>query len=214
MSEIFNNPISRIKPKLLREQKTEALLVFIRTLLEQYFQDLDKNKIYLKMETNEDNNTVVETLKVLLAQLQATVVNSIYLRDTLDDAYKSRDLMLLAKKEEAMMFYYGVLIKQTEVSLVQGQNWIPEQFIICLLSEWILEEEKSALLYPFLEMIDYTSILSIYDNVVLQAKKDNDLNKIISIKHMYEMSHDLIMKLKYSTYKINTQRISKTRKKK
>jgi len=111
MSEIFNNPISRIKPKLLREQKTEALLVFIRTLLEQYFRDLDKNKIYLKMETTEDNNTMVETLKVLLSQLQATVVNSMYLRDILEGASKSRDLMLLAKKEEAMMFYYGVIIK-------------------------------------------------------------------------------------------------------
>ena len=209
-----NDPISRIKPKLLREQKTEALLVFIRTLLEQYFHDLDKNKIYFKMGTNEDNNTIAETLKVLLAQLQATVVNSTYLRDISEDASKSRDMMLLAKKEEAMMFYYGAIIKQTEVSLAQGQNWIPEQLIICLLSEWILEEEKSILLYPFLKMINYTSILSRYDNVVLQAKKDNDLNKIISIKHMYEMSHDLITKLKNANYKINTQRISKTRKKK
>ena len=31
---INSNPKNRIKPKLLREQKTEALLVFIRTTLE------------------------------------------------------------------------------------------------------------------------------------------------------------------------------------
>ena len=33
----------RIKPKLLREQKTEALLVFIRTTPEQYFKDIVEN---------------------------------------------------------------------------------------------------------------------------------------------------------------------------
>ena len=33
---------NRIKPKLLRDIKTEALLAFIRTTLEEYFKELDK----------------------------------------------------------------------------------------------------------------------------------------------------------------------------
>ena len=32
---------NRVKPKLLRDIKTEALLVFIRTTLEQSFQQID-----------------------------------------------------------------------------------------------------------------------------------------------------------------------------
>lgn len=209
-----NNPFNRIKPKLLREQKTEALLVFIRTVLEENFVDSDNNKIYFKMATDEDNKLVEETLTVLLSQLQETVVNSAYLNYVTKTASKSRDMMLLAKKEEAMMVYYGAIVTQTELALAKGQNWIPEQLIICLLSEWILEEEKSVLLYPFLKTVDYTSILSRYDLVIAQAKKDEDYNEIILIKNMYKVSHELIMKLKNTTYKINTQRVSKSRKKK
>ena len=66
---INQNPTNRIKPTRLREQKTEALLVFIRTILEQYFKD-----IY--------------------------------------------------KKEEPLIVYYDTIIKQIEVSLLQGQNFI------------------------------------------------------------------------------------------
>ena len=210
---IINNPIRRIKPKLLREQKTEALLVFIRTTLEQYFIDLDKNKIHFKMGTDEDNKIIEETLQNLLLNLQETVVNSSYLRSITQTAEKSKSMMLLAKKEEAMMVYYNAIIKQIELSLSQGQNWIPEQLIMCLLSEWILEEERSMLLYPFLNTVNYTSILSRYDRVLIQAKKDEDWNKVKSIKNMYGVSHELIIRLKKTTYKINQKRVSKTRKK-
>jgi len=124
---INNNQKNRIKPKLLREQKTEALLVFIRT--------------------------------------------------------------------------------------TQEQNWIPEQLVICLLSEWILEEEKSTILYPFLKDIDYTSLLSLYDKVIIQAKKDEDWNKTLAVKTMYKVASELIQRLKNTTYKVNTKRVSKSRKK-
>ena len=39
LMNLLNCP-NRIKPKLLREQKTEALLVFIRTTLEQSFKEI------------------------------------------------------------------------------------------------------------------------------------------------------------------------------
>ena len=54
-----NNCKNRVKPKLLREQKTEALLVFIRTTLEQYFKDLhyDIEEKSVKTIENKDDGT-------------------------------------------------------------------------------------------------------------------------------------------------------------
>ncbi len=208
----ITNCKNRIKPTQLREQKTEALLVFIRTTLEQYFKDLADSKIHFQMGTNEDNKIVDKTLQTLLNKLQETVVNSTYLRSITLTASKSKSMMMLAKKEEPLMVYYNSIVKQIELSLSQGQNWIPEQLVICLLSEWILEEEKSTVLYPFLKDIDYTSLLSRYDTVTIQAKKDEDWNKTLAIKTMYQVASELIQKLKNTTYKINTKRISKSRK--
>jgi hypothetical protein len=209
-----NNCKNRVKPKLLREQKTEALLVFIRTTLEQYFKDLDINKIHFQMGNDEDNKIIDDTLKTLLDNFQQTVVNSSYLRSITTIASKNQAMMMLAKKEEPLMVYYDAIIKQIELSLSQGSNWIPEQLVICLLSQWILEEEKSTALYPFLNDIDYTALLSRYDLVLIQAKKDEDWNKVLVIRNMYKVADELIQRLKNTTYKLNTKRVSKSRKKK
>ena len=209
-----NNCKNRVKPKLLREQKTEALLVFIRTTLEQYFKDLDINKIHFQMGNDEDNKIIDDTLKTLLDNFQQTVVNSSYLRSITTIASKNQAMMMLAKKEEPLMVYYDAIIKQIELSLSQGSNWIPEQLVICLLSQWILEEEKSTALYPFLNDIDYTALLSRYDLVLNQAKKDEDWNKVLVIRNMYKVADELIQRLKNTTYKLNTKRVSKSRKKK
>jgi len=208
---INQNCPNRIKPKLLREQKTEALLVFIRTTLEQYFNDVDSDKVHFQMGSKEDIQILHKNLKMLLDNLQDTVVNSTYLRSVSIMANKNKAIMLIAKKEEPLMVYYNAIIKQIEVSLAQGQNWIPEQLVLCLLSEWILEEEKSTILYPFLSSIDYVEILNRYELLRIKAKKDEDWNKTAAIMSMYKVANDLIDKLKKTTYKVNTKRVSKTR---
>lgn len=210
---INQNCPHRIKPKLLREQKTEALLVFIRTTLEQYFSDVKNDKVHFQMGSKEDIEILHKNLKMLLEHLQDTVVNSSYLRSISLMANKNQAIMLIAKKEEPLMVYYNAIIKQIEKSLDQGQNWIPEQLVLCLLSEWILEEEKSTILYPFLNNIDYVEILNRYDLLRIEAKEDEDWNKTAAIMSMYKVANDLIDKLKNTTYKINTKRVSKSRKK-
>jgi len=44
----------RIKPSLLRDVKTEALIVFARTALERYFTELDQANVETACETDED----------------------------------------------------------------------------------------------------------------------------------------------------------------
>ena len=204
---------NRIKPKLLREQKTEALLIFIRTTLEQYFIDLDNNKVHFLMGSKEDNEVLESTLRKLLLQLQDCVVNSTYIRSIISSSHISQAMSILAKKEEPVMVYYDAIINQLQKSLIQGQNWIPEQLVVCLLSEWIIEEEKSTILYPFLKEIKYLELLSRYDKIRLKSKEQKDWNKTAAIMNMYKVGSDLILKLKNTTYKINTKRVSKTRKK-
>jgi len=53
---------NRIKPKLLRDVKTEALLVFIRTTLEDYFSQIEKSGYYFQLGNEEDNQLVSSQL--------------------------------------------------------------------------------------------------------------------------------------------------------
>lgn len=199
---------NRVKPKLLRDIKTEALLVFIRTTLEQSFHQIDTTGYYFILGNNEDNDIVYLSLKKLLEQLEDTVINSTYLRSLIENSHKSATIKMLAKKEEPLMVYYDTLVKALESSLVNGSFWIPELVVISLLSEWIIEEEKTAYFYPYLKDIDYMDLINRYDN----SKKDLDNEKKEIIMNMYKISSKLIDKLKKVEYKINANR-KKTKRK-
>lgn len=193
---------NRIKPKLLRDVKTEALLVFIRTTLEEYFIQLNKGTHYFELSNKEDDEFINSNLKKLLEQLQDTVINSSYLRSLIENANKNSTLKILAKKEEPLMIYYDTLVKTIEVNLSNGSYWIPELIVICLLSEWTIEEEKSTYFYPYLSDIDYMDLINRYDN----AKKNLDKDKRDIVMNMYKISSKMIEKLKEVEYKINTTR--------
>ena len=193
---------NRIKPKLLRDIKTEALLVFIRTTLEQSFQQIDNIGYSFELGNDKDKELVYSSLKKLLEQLQDTVINSTYLRSLIENSHKNSTLKLLAKKEEPLMIYYDTLVKTIEVCLPNGSFWIPELVVISLLSEWIIEEEKTAYFYPYLKDMNYLDLINRYDN----SKKDLDNEKKEIIMNMYKISSKLIEKLKKVEYKINTNR--------
>ncbi len=199
---------NRIKPKLLRDIKTEALLVFIRTTLEQSFYQIDNIGYSFELGNDKDKELVYSSLKKLLEQLQDTVINSTYLRSLIENSHKNATLKLLAKKEEPLMIYYDTLIKTIEVCLPNGSSWIPELVVISLLSEWIIEEEKTAYFYPYLKDMNYLDLINRYDN----SKKDLDNEKKEIIMNMYKISSKLIEKLKKAEYKINTSRKKSKRK--
>jgi hypothetical protein len=204
----MTNCKNRIKPKLLREVKTEALLVFIRTTLEDYFKRLEKQEIVLTIGDDKENLLVSNILRELLSCLQQNIVDSIYLQNIMENYTKNLMVRKLAKQEEPLMVYYDSLVKGLEKNFNNGQFWMPELMVICLLSEWIIEEEKSTHLFPFLNKIDYLHILNIYEKE--KMKVDNERKDIIM--NMYKVSSYLISNLKNCKYKMNTQRKSKKRK--
>ena len=97
------------------------------------------------------------------------------------------------------MVYYDSLVKTIERLLKDGNLWIPELIVIALLSEWIIEEEKSTYFYPFLNDINYLDLLSRYDNAKIGLDKDK---KEIML-NMYKISSTLIEKLKNTKYKVS-----------
>lgn len=196
---------NRVKPKLLREMKTEALLVFIRTTLEEYFIKLDNEEIKSQIGSDEDIEFVSLSLRELLSNLQESVVSSTYLRSLIANMHKNSALKMIAKKEEPLMVYYDSIIKALEKKFYNGQYWMPELVVISLLSEWIIEEEKSIFLYPFLGDINYLELLNIYDKTKLNL--DDEKREIIM--NMYKISSYLILKLKESHFKVNNQRRNK-----
>lgn len=196
---------NRVKPKLLREMKTEALLVFIRTTLEEYFIKLDNQEIKSQIGSDEDIEFVSLSLRKLLSNLQESVVSSTYLRSLIANMHKNSALKMIAKKEEPLMVYYDSIIKALEKKFYNGQYWMPELVVISLLSEWIIEEEKSTFLYPFLGDINYLELLNIYDKTKLNL--DDEKREIIM--NMYKISSYLILKLKESHFKVNNKRRNK-----
>lgn len=199
---------SRIKPKLLREQKTEALLVFIRTTLERHFKLLEKNDLeFPEFGTKEDTEYIYEQLNILNEKLKECVVNASYLQSLIANSGKSKILSTLALKERPMMVYYDSLAKTIEKQMPNGTKWIPELLVICLISQWILEEERSTYLYPFLDELDYIDLIDRFD----KAKRNETDEKKDVIMNMYKLATVLIENLNKASYK--SQGSSKKKKK-
>jgi len=200
-----NNCKNRVKPKLLREQKTEALLVFIRTTLEQTFSEIKEKASYTEIGSPEDTKYIYDILETLNNQLKECVVNSSYLQSIIINADKSPFFKAVAKKEEPLMTYYDAIVQSITKNLPSGTLWMPELMVIALLSQWILEEEESVYLYPFLKDIDYLKVMERFD----KAKLDETKDKKDIVMNMYKLSTKLIDSLKSATYKSNIHRKSK-----
>ena len=182
-------------------------MVFIRTTLEQTFNEIKDKGSYTQIGSDEDTKYIYDILKTLNTQLQESVVNASYLQSIISNSGKSPFFKSLAKKEEPLMTYYDAIVQSIAKNLPSGTLWIPELMVIALLGQWILEEEKSVYLYPFLEDIDYLQVMNRFD----KAKLDETKDKKDIVMNMYKLSTKLIDSLKNSTYKINIHRKSKKR---
>lgn len=200
---------NRIKPRMLRDVKTEALLVFARTALERFFVNLDENNLHPTIGTDADTYYVYTTLKELRDTLQECVVNVDYLITLVQSAKKYPELGKFAKREEPLIAYYDVMAQKVANYFLDKPAYIPEFLVICTLSHWIIEEEKSIALYPFLNDYDFLRLIDIFETYRSDFKKDN---KCI-ITDIHTVSLKIVEKLKTKKYKVNNQRVSKTRKK-
>jgi len=206
---INTNCKNRIKPTLTRDMKTEALLVFARTALERFF-ERNKDLAFAKLGTIEETKIVYATLWDLKQKLQDTVVNVEYLINLTNSAKTQTNLKELVKFEEPLITYYDAMAKRVEFHIPKERVFMPEFLVICTLCHWLVEEEKSISLYPFLKNYDFLYLIERFEVTALE-NKDDDIKNIMDI---YRVSTDLIETLKKTKYRYNKDRVSKTRKKK
>ncbi|WP_246153805.1 MULTISPECIES: hypothetical protein [Sulfurimonas] len=195
---------------MLNSVKTEAILVFSRTALERYFTEVEENDFELKVGTKEETEYVYTTLRYLTAKLQEVVVNVDYLLNLVQSAKTYPELRKIAKLEEPLINYYDAMAQQVSIYYKDKPAYMPEFLIICILSHWILEEEKSTDLYPFLKEIDFTELFYIFEKNREEFVKDD----VCVVSDILNIATQTVEKLKKTKYKANTNRISKTRKKK
>lgn len=184
---------------MLREKKTEALLIFVRTTLEDTFRESDLlNVEYLNCQ-KENLDFIEMKLKTLLDYLQQNVNNANSFISISKKIKQDHKAFYLLKQQEATFTYYRSLVNGLEYHLHKQDKWIPELVVIALLSEWILEEEKSIKSYPFLNNFDFVFLLEKYEE--LRKLSTNEEKEMIM--KMFKLSSDLISRLKKSTIKKN-----------
>ncbi|MDD2640973.1 MAG: hypothetical protein WCY75_08850 [Sulfurimonadaceae bacterium] len=199
-----------IKVKLLRDIKTDALMIYIRSVLEEIVSKIDKNEYSINLGYKEFNDEIRNNVLFLLAKLQQNVLNANELKNIIIIEQNKRSNTRLLPDDEALILYFNTLVKEIETILNDGQPWIPEQVIFALLSEWVIEENKSTYFYPFLNEIDYLKLLNYYEQI---AKEEIETDIKSNVLKMYNIASRMIQKLKNCKYKIN-RRKSKQRVKK
>ena len=204
-----NNP-PQICIKLLRDIKTDALLIYIKTVIEELLENIKNEKYKIDLGYEEFNKEIEKNIVELNTKLDKTIINAYELKSFMAYQQLKQSNHKLLPNDEALVFYYNTIVKQIETQLVEGELWIPEQIVLALLSEWVLEEEKSTIFYTFLNDFDYLKLLAFYEKARNNEKNSNLKQNIIK---MYQISSSMIKKLKYSKYKINSTRKSKMRKK-
>ncbi|MDD2886780.1 MAG: hypothetical protein PHY66_03185 [Aliarcobacter sp.] len=196
--------------KLLRDIKTDALLIYIKTVIEELLENIEKDKYKIDLGYEEFNKEIEKNIIELNKELDKTIINAYELKSFMTYQQARQVNHKLLPNDEALVFYYNTLVKQIETQLLEGDLWIPEQIVLALLSEWILEEEKSIIFYSFLNNFDYLKLLGYYEIARNNEKNTNLKGNIVK---MYQISSSMIKRLKNSKYKINSSRKSKMRKK-
>ena len=204
------NTPAQICIKLLRGIKTDALLIYIKTVIEELLENIKNETYKIDLGYENFNKKIEENIIELNIKLDKTIINAYELKSFMAYQQMKQTNHKLLPNDEALVFYYNTIVKQIETQLKEGELWIPEQIVLALLSEWVLEEEKSTIFYTFLNDFDYLRLLSYYETA---RNNEKNINLRENIIRMYQISSSMIKRLKNSKYKINSSRKSKMRKK-
>ena len=204
------NTPAQICIKLLRDIKTDALLIYIKTVIEELLENIKNETYKVDLGYENFNKEIEENIIELNIKLDKTIINAYELKSFMAYQQMKQTNHKLLPNDEVLVFYYNTIVKQIETQLKEGELWIPEQIVLALLSEWVLEEEKSTIFYTFLNDFDYLRLLSYYETA---RNNEKNINLRENIIRMYQISSSMIKRLKNSKYKINSSRKSKMRKK-
>lgn len=110
-----------IKIKLLRDIKTDALLIYIKTVIEELLENIKNETYKIDLGYQEFNNEIEENIRKLNEELSLTIINAYELKAFISyQQVKNRNQKLLPN-DEALIFYYNSLVKQIETQLLSGE---------------------------------------------------------------------------------------------
>jgi hypothetical protein len=195
--------------KIFRDIKTEALLVYIKTLCNDYIKKIENEDYKIDLGNPTYNEEITQAIYFLKNNFSSSVFDAYELKLFVDSYLKEARKKILPPQYNALLYFYNNIVSEFDKSFKAGDIWIPEQVIFSLLSEWIYEEEKSVKRYPYLLDIDYFKLLGYFENARNNETQD-DMKQ--NIRFMYEISSGVINKLKH--LKLNKTTKSKTKRKK
>lgn len=197
----------------LQKLKLDTLLIIVHHLLKDY-----KN-IKLDMDTND-----VKYIQSNLKNLKEYLDNNIVSGETLSYIFQNQNQSELMKKIcinlEPMRAYYKFLINIFSSKIQKGSLFIPEILALSLIQTYKKEFEKSFVSYDFLDMFPTEKILTLYNKNNIKLKKqlaneqETSMWKVrTNLDEMYDISEIMIKKYMNFNFKVNSSRISKSRKK-
>lgn len=197
----------------LRKLKLDTLLIIVNHLLSDY------EKMQLPKGEGE-TKVILNHIRSLKEYLD----NNIITPDTMFYIFQNENKSLLLKKIstniQPMRAYYKFLTSIFSSKLEKGSYWIPELLAFSLIYNYKKEFGKSFGSYDFIDNFPVEKILDIYNknNIAVKKEISSKENKSTweiktSLDQMYDISESMIKKYIDFTFKINTQRVSKSRKK-
>lgn len=197
----------------LQKLKLDTLLIIVHHLLKDY-----KN-IKLDMDTND-----VKYIQSNLKNLKEYLDNNIVSGETLSYIFQNQNQSELMKKIcinlEPMRAYYKFLINIFSSKIQKGSLFIPEILALSLIQTYKKEFEKSFVSYDFLDAFPTEKILTLYNKNNIKLKKqlaneqETSMWKVrTNLDEMYDISEIMIKKYMNFNFKVNSSRISKSRKK-
>jgi hypothetical protein len=187
----FKQPAKRLKPKFLREIKSEALLVFCKQLLMLDTDELVVKAIFSDKRFHKESAFIRKNINHIKEDFRTHIIDQQYL-DYLILNQRKKNLHNTFKHELPLIYYGDILSQTLEKQMKNKQKWIPEFLVFSLLSEWFIEENNSMKLFNFIKQYQYVEILSMYE----KASFKNDDNTKLTIKDMYNLSSNLVLNLK------------------
>lgn len=204
----------------LKKMKSDTLLMVVSHLLKE-FEEIKANDTNNFSMSSVDAHFLNDSTQNLIKFLNENVMDS----STLSYVFQNKNNCPIAKKLsvhlEPMRAYYKYIITLFSSKLNKGSHWIPELLALSLIHSYKKEFGKSFSNYSFIDEFPIDDIIEIYftKNVDLKKKLAKENNESIwsiqtVIDEMYEISEYMVEKYINYNFKINSNRVSKSRKKK
>ena len=212
----------------LRDFKVEILLSFVLQLFEEYEQLKDEKvvqnrKILTVLKASQDDDISIDkVIGELSIYLKETVIPKEKLFKIFREANQSQQNLLLAKQYEPYGVYFEKLGKLLKNLIPNGSMFLPEYLGLLLIYLYKLEAKKSFCKFPFIDTLELEDIMNIYSEVNIKIKKElvekHPETKIWEHRTVFDTMEKIATKIikEYDKfqYKLNVNRVSKTRKKK